>query len=395
MTNLQEMLKSAHVEWKKLGEVCAVSKGQQFNKKDMLENGKYPVINGGTSPSGYVDVFSNDKNIITVSQGGASAGFVNFIETKFWLGAHAFSVIPHQEIVKQYNYTYHCFNRFVFHLLKSKQEELMASQYGAGIPSLKKENVLNIEIPMVSFQVQIEIVRILDAFTELSDMLATELILRKKQYAYYLEKLLSEEGLKKCARVLGEDDSIRWAALGEVGEIQMCKRILKNQTEDTGDVPFYKIGTFGKVANSFISRDLFNEYKNKYNYPKKGEVLISASGTIGRTVIFDGKDAYFQDSNIVWISHDESIVLNKYLYYFYKIVAWPQSEGGTINRLYNYNLLKMQILIPPPKVQSYVAGMLDKFSELIEETEGALPAEIAMRKKQYEYYRDVLLKFEK
>ncbi|HEL1251489.1 TPA: restriction endonuclease subunit S, partial [Streptococcus equi subsp. zooepidemicus] len=88
----------------------------------------------------------------------------------------------------------------------------------------------------------------------------------------------------------------------------MCKRILKNQTSSKGDIPFYKIGTFGKIADSFISRELFDEYKKKYSYPKKGEILISASGTIGRTVIFDGENAYFQDSNIVWVSHNEEIV---------------------------------------------------------------------------------------
>ncbi|HEL0817616.1 TPA: restriction endonuclease subunit S, partial [Streptococcus equi subsp. zooepidemicus] len=103
----------------------------------------------------------------------------------------------------------------------------------------------------------------------------------------------------------GGGDRVKLTTLGEIGEIQMCKRILKNQTSSKGDIPFYKIGTFGKIADSFISRELFDEYKKKYSYPKKGEILISASGTIGRTVIFDGENAYFQDSNIVWVSHNE------------------------------------------------------------------------------------------
>ena len=80
----------------------------------------------------------------------------------------------------------------------------------------------------------------------------------------------------------------------------MNKRIFKEQTTTKGDIPFYKIGTFGSDADSFISRDLFEEYKNKYPYPNIGDILISASGSIGRTVVYNGEDAYYQDSNIVW-----------------------------------------------------------------------------------------------
>ena len=111
-------------------------------------------------------------------------------------------------------------------------------------------------------------------------------------------------------------DGVEYTRLGDIGKISMCKRILKSQTTDKGDIPFYKIGTFGKKADSFISNELFEEYKTKYSYPKVGEILLSASGTIGRTVIFDGTPSYFQDSNIIWISNDESKVTNKFLFYF-------------------------------------------------------------------------------
>ena len=106
--------------------------------------------------------------------------------------------------------------------------------------------------------------------------------------------------------------------LGDIANVRMCKRIFAEQTTSTGEIPFYKIGTFGKESNAYIPRELFDEYRSKYSYPKIGEVLISASGTIGRTVIFNGQDAYFQDSNIVWIENDETQVLNKYLFYSYK-----------------------------------------------------------------------------
>ena len=147
---------------------------------------------------------------------------------------------------------------------------------------------------------------------------------------------------------------------------------------------------------------MFDEYKAKYNYPRIGEVLISASGTIGRTVIFDGQDAYFQDSNIVWIENNESVVLNKFLFYFYQIANWGISEGGTIQRLYNDNLRKLEIPIPYPNdpkkslaEQARIIVILDKFDALTNSITEGLPREIALRQKQYEYYRDLLLSFPK
>ena len=122
--------------------------------------------------------------------------------------------------------------------------------------------------------------------------------------------------------------------LGEIGSVSMCRRIFKEQTSENGEIPFYKIGTFGGEADAFISRELFEEYKAKYQYPKKGDILISASGSIGRTVVFTGKNEYFQDSNIVWLNHDKHLD-NSFLKCFYSIVKWAGIEGSTIKRLYN------------------------------------------------------------
>ena len=173
----------------------------------------------------------------------------------------------------------------------------------------------------------------------------------------------------------------------------MCKRILKSETSATGDVPFFKIGTFGKVADAYITREQFEKYSTQYAYPHPGDILISAAGTIGRAVIFNGQPAYFQDSNIVWIAHDESIVLNKYLYYYYKLQPWSVSSGGTIARLYNDNLRKTNIPVPPIKEQQRIVDILDRFDKLCNDITDGLPAEIAARQKQYEYYRDKLLDF--
>jgi type I restriction enzyme S subunit len=151
--------------------------------------------------------------------------------------------------------------------------------------------------------------------------------------------------------------------IGNLGKPSMCKRILKEQTSTSGDIPFYKIGTFGKSPNAFISKELYNEYRNKYSFPKKGDILISASGTIGRRVIYDGKPAFFQDSNIVWIDNNEKQVLNDYLYSFYGFCDWQPSKGATIARLYNSNLKQIKISFPKTIVeQKKIVQKIDALS---------------------------------
>ena len=156
--------------------------------------------------------------------------------------------------------------------------------------------------------------------------------------------------------------------LGKIGEPLMCKRIFKEQTTSNPEkgIPFYKIGTFGKEADSYISIDLYNEFKAKYNFPAKGDILISASGTIGRLVIYDGSPAYFQDSNIVWLGNDEAEIINEFLFYCYSIVNWQTSDGGVIKRLYNSDLKNISIGFPKnEKEQQKIASCLSSLDELI------------------------------
>lgn len=158
--------------------------------------------------------------------------------------------------------------------------------------------------------------------------------------------------------------------LGEIGEPCMCKRILKEQTSPTGDTPFYKIGTFGGIPDAYISRELFEQYKEQYNYPKKGTLLLSAAGTIGRVVVFDGKDSYFQDSNIVWIDNDETKVTNDFLFYCYSRMQWKTEEGGIVSRLYNANLKSTSFIAPKSLAeQERIAKALSDVDALISTTE--------------------------
>tara|TARA_B100001093_G_scaffold154402_1_gene147073 strand:+ start:4398 stop:5663 length:1266 start_codon:yes stop_codon:yes gene_type:complete len=148
------------------------------------------------------------------------------------------------------------------------------------------------------------------------------------------------------------------AIIGDLGKVSMCKRVMKHETRNDGEIPFFKISTFGDTPKTYISKKLFNIYKEKFSYPKKGDVLISAAGTIGKTVIFDGNDAYFQDSNIVWIDNDETLVINSYLYYYYQTEPWIATSGSTIKRLYNNDIRNLKIHYPDKSKQRKIAKVL-------------------------------------
>ncbi|HAP5929849.1 TPA: restriction endonuclease subunit S [Enterococcus faecalis] len=152
--------------------------------------------------------------------------------------------------------------------------------------------------------------------------------------------------------------------LGDLGSVAMNKRIFKEQTSESGDIPFYKIGTFGATADAFISRELFETYKKKYPYPKIGDLLISASGSIGRVVEYKGNDEYFQDSNIVWLKHDDRIN-NLFLKQFYSIVKWHGLEGSTIKRLYNKNILETTIHLPVFDEQEKIGTLFKQLDDII------------------------------
>lgn len=160
-----------------------------------------------------------------------------------------------------------------------------------------------------------------------------------------------------------------WAPmqLKDIGYIQMCRRIFQSQTKTYGAIPFYKISTFGGKADAYISQELYEKYKLLYPYPEKGDVLISAAGTIGKTIIFDGKDSYFQDSNIVWLKVDKEVIDRKFLWWFYRSFPWDALEGTTIQRLYNSIILDTEIHLPKKPEQEEIARTLSQFDAYIDD----------------------------
>lgn len=366
------------VEYKPLGDkdVSIMQRGTSLTKKDSTE-GIFPVISGGKTPAFYCDLSNRSGETITVAGSGAGAGYVQYWNEPIFV-CDAFSIKGTGDVSTKY--LYYC--------LVNMQDKIYATKKGGGVPHVHISSIDKFLIPVPPPPVQDEIVKILDRFAEYAEELQAELQARQEQYEYYRNKLLT------FSEIRGGIQGIIWMKMSEIGDICMCKRIMKNQTNHNFGIPFYKIGTFGKIADAYISQELYEEYKKHYSYPQKGEILISASGTIGRTVIYNGEDAYFQDSNIVWIHNNEEKVLNKYLYYYCQIVEW-NVEGGTIKRLYNTNLAKTKIAVPSLTEQERIVSILDKFEALVSDLLQGLPAEIAAVQEQYEYYRNKLLSFPK
>lgn len=405
---LEKLLDGVAIEWSELGKIGEFVRGKRFVKTDIVSEGT-PCIHYGELYTHFgicaretksflcEDLasklrFAQPGDVVIVSAGETIEDIGN---ATAWLGNE--DVVIHDACFafkSKLNPVYVSY----FLRTKSFKNQIKKSISSGKISSINSSGLGRALIPIPcpdnpkkSLEIQAEIVRILDAMTAHTAELTAELTARKKQYNYYRDKLLSFE-----------DCEAEWKTLGDIGDVRMCKRILKNETKPEGDVPFYKIGTFGKKADAYISRYLFEDYKRRYSFPQKGDVLISASGTIGRTVIYDGEPAYFQDSNIVWLENDESVVTNKYLWHFYKIAKWAVSEGGTIDRLYNDNIKKTKILVPYPSdpkkslaEQARVVAILDKFDALTNSITEGLPREIELRQKQYAYYRDLLLSFPK
>ena len=172
-----------------------------------------------------------------------------------------------------------------------------------------------------------------------------------------------EKTLVPQIRFAGFTDPWEQRKLGEFGSVAMCKRIYKEQTSEQGDVPFFKIGTFGANPDAFISNELFEDFKCIYPYPTPGTLLISAAGSIGRVVEYQGEKAYFQDSNIVWLEHDHRLN-DAFLKPLYSRIEWGL-EGSTIKRLYNKDLLSAEVTVPGGREQKEIGQFFAKLDNLI------------------------------
>ena len=360
-------------EQRKLGSIGSTYTGLSGKTKEDFGHGEAQYIT-------YLNVFQNtvsditmtDKVEIDTTQNEVKYGDVLFTTSSetpeevgmssVWLGhmpniylnSFCFGFRPNQKIDPY----------FLGYSLRAPymRDKIKILAQGISRYNISKNKVMELEISLPNNEEQ----RLLGNFLRNIDLSITlhqrkldNLKLKKKAL---LQKLFPKNGERYPElRFPGFTDAWEQRKFGNLATVEMNKRIFKEQTTTKGDIPFYKIGTFGSDADSFISRELFEEYKNKYPYPNIGDILISASGSIGRTVVYNGEDAYYQDSNIVWLNHNGQID-NSFLLQFYNQVKWAGLEGSTIKRLYNKNILETNIALPKIEEQR----LIGKFFKLVD-----------------------------
>ncbi len=376
MSKLNDLIKeycasagsAPEVEYKTLGEVCKIEKGIQFNKENMNDVGTYPVINGGINPSGYIEQFNQVENSITISQGGASAGYVNWIKTKFWAGAHCYILKPFSEFV---------LNRYVYHFLKQNEFKLQECQYGAGIPALSKSTIESLKIPVPPLPVQEEIVRILDKFTSLE----AELEARRVQYEYYRDELLTAK-THKTEEVFLEDIAEYSKERIPASEVNAdsyvgVDNLLQNRQGKEVSVHIPKDGNLTK----YYPNDIL--IGNIRPYLKKIWFADNMGGTNGDVLVIHPTSEkiiprylYFNLSSDRFFDYDNS-----------------KAKGAKMPRGDKDVIMKYKLTLPSLEVQQRIVNVLDNFDAMCSDLKIGLPAEIDARKKQYEYYRDLLLTF--
>ena len=264
-------------ETKRLGEIIQLEYGKPLADSDRNPNGLYPAY-GANGIKDRTDKFYKGELSIIVGRKG-SAGEVTLTEEKYWpLDVTFFVEFDRAKYELQY----------LYFLLLTLNLPSMAK----GVkPGINRNDVYDITVATPDIEEQRRIVTLLDeAFADIATAKANaekNLQNARELFTSHLQSVFTRQGLDWVVQ-----------PLGDIGKVSMCKRIFKEQTTPTGDIPFYKIGTFGKEPDAFIPAEIYHQFRQKYSFPNKGDVLVSAAGTVGRCVVYDGEDAYFQDSNI-------------------------------------------------------------------------------------------------
>ena len=373
------------VEFRELGEIADIVRGQRVTKAELQNDGKYPVVSGGIKPLGFLNKFNREANTITVAQYG-TAGYINFIEEKFWANDVCYCIFPKKEIS----------NKFLLYCLMKNQEFIYSLRTNAIPAHLPQKLLSEIKLPVPPMEVQREIVRILDSFTLLTAELTAELTARKKQYEFYRDFLLSFDELDK------NGGGCELKMLGEICELIRGNGLQKKDFVESG-VPaihygqiYTYYGTFASKTKSFVSVDTARRLKKATT----GDVLISGVseniqdilkplGWLGEEVAISGD---------MFALRPNKVVNTKFLTYmlqtnsFYKFKE-KHAQGAKVTRVKSDRFLKFKIPVPSLQTQQKVVDILDKFDTLVNSITEGLPREIELRRKQYEHYRELLLNF--
>ena len=386
-TFLEKLLDGAEVKWKPLINVASLTRGRVISKEYLANNlGDYPVYSSQTVNNGEIgkiNSFDFDGEFVSWTTDGANAGTVFYRSGKFSI-TNVCGLIKIQNNL-ELNY------KFLFYWLSIEAKNHVYS--GMGNPKLMSHQMEKILIPIPPLSVQTEIVKILDALTELTSELTSELTLRRKQYEYYREKLLSEEELGKVG--------FEWKTLGDVAKIQRGaspRPISQYITDDPNGIPWIKIGDTS-LDSKYIentAQKITIEGAEKSRILKSGDFVMSNSMSYGRPYILKISGAIHDG----WasISDFENILNSDFLYYYLSSNTVQSYWNGKINSSsvsnLNSDIIKsLPIPIPTLNIQIEIAKTLDKFEILTNSITEGLPLAIEQSQKRYEYYRELLLNF--
>lgn len=393
------------VPFVKLGDYINIYTGDQFNKRDMSTSGSYPVVNGGINPSGFIESYNEPQDTITISQGGASAGFVAWQATPFWAGAHCYVIKPNSKLI---------INRFLYFFLKNKESYLQQMQHGAGIPALNRDKVKELKFPLIPIEVQEEIVRILNTFSAYAASLQAELQARKEQYEYYRNLLLTfnpsacgcgtdGEQEIKVTTCGGGNYKIIWKTMGEIGKFIRGKRFVRTDIVEHG-IPCIHYGDMYTHYGLYASETpvyINEEIAKKMRFAEKNDVVIVAAGEnkedLGNALAWLGDEpAAVHDACFIFRSE----MYPNYLSHICRTRNYHRqvrmfANEAKICSVSGADLSKVVIPLPPYELQVKIASILDHFEALVNDLTQGLPAEIAAVRERYEYYRNKLLTFKK
>lgn len=371
MSKLNDLIKELcpdGVEYKKLGSFTKILRGKRLTKNLLSDEYEFCVYHGGLEPLGKFKNYNRNENTVMIINVGASAGTIGFCKEKFWSSDGCFCVENNDSFSSRYLYYY----------LSNNENYFQSKVRKAGIPTLDASVVENYIIPLPPLPVQCEIVRILDNFTALTSALTSaltaELTAQRKRYSGFLNSLLSFEGRDA-------QDGVLWKKLGDAVGIKRGVRVVKAQLNEVGEYPVYQ--------NSLTALGNYNYFNCNAN--KTFLITAGAAGEIGYSYVpfWAADDCYYFECN-------DSGLMERYLYYALKTRQYKLKRmvrNASVPRLGRYSIENLLIPVPSLEEQQRIVDILDRFDKLCNNLSEGLPAEIAARQKQYEYYRDKLLTF--
>ncbi len=394
---LLQTLAPKGVEFRKLGEVCDFQKGKSITKK-AVTFGKVPVISGGRQPAYYHNEANRSGETIAISSSGVYAGYVSYWDIPVFL-ADSFSVSPKQKTLMP---------KYLFHYLTTQQDAIHATKSTGGIPHVYSKDLQNFLIPIPPLEIQQEIVKILDAFTELNTELNTELKARKKQYEYYQNMLLdfkdinsnhkdakmSAKPYPKRLKTLLQTLAPKGVEFRKIGELFKRNKGINITAAQMKEL-HSEIGKVRIFAGGATKADINYKDISKKDIINCESVIIKSRGNIG----FEYYNQPFSHKNEIWsYSSKTNQMLVKFLYYYlsnnqYYFQKLAQSSSVKLPQLSVSDTDEYEVPVPPLEIQQEIVKILDQFSALTTDLLAGIPAEIKARKKQYEYYREKLLTF--